>query len=644
MNDQPKPGKKKWHMRGDPEDGQRSTGKPGQQQPPPPKQPGPYRSASPTEEKKPPPAQPAGKPDDRPQAKQPGQQQPPPPKQPGPYRSASPTEEKKPGASDNRPAGKQPAAASKPKPTVRLLAAIGDRFEKEANRCETQAGHLRSRANAAALSLEKAVPAYTPANSIFALLEAALMMVVLAVGIFTPLHELLDLERWGFTPKHTEVVLVVTAVIVGVWLALVLRPKDMQAALNIKIMAPTFGAVIVIAYWFFVNTDKGIKNGIRFRENSNDDIEALLWQTGILAVAILLLLAALVLGGETARSRPSERRVALRVTAWWMAGAAIFAINYDAHWNDRPRMQPFLAMTGIAAVMFLSTAVGLVFLLHQAIRKIRAWEKDASRDVYEAEQWAAKALTCRAARLKWVPTAAVLDYLIRSEHLRPELVTDAGIGRIDECPIQRMRFLSSQSAPSRPPRGWLIQRYRKAAEVYMAETGSDPMLITETVQPLSDFPAWQNNRVDPQQDFAHRLRVGEYDDILTERNAAASVLDAAATAVLADVRPPPDAAMPVGFLEDLAQARIAPLGVERYQWSRPDIAGIDEGVPHDRCDPVDTAPETAGNVTVYQAVRVDVSKPVKLSDLGWAEQPDGEEDHQPTFSEQTDIDTPQGIY
>lgn len=473
-----------------------------------------------------------------------------------------------------------------------LLSAMTQRSQDEVDRCRKRLFKFKDEFEHLARSIREADPVHVTGPVGLAPL-AAVWLTIVSLSILSPLYNSLDLSDWLGPEGRLRVFVLGTAVTVAL-LLLPVKPNDPKRAQSSIVLSCALGSLVTATLLMFPPT-----GGFMF---------------GIACIACLVVLGILVWKSELAKHRPRQRAVGMFSLVVYVTFNIIVVFNLrqsglqDSIAGYRGRI--FFITIVVAIVTLIVSTIILALVMKRILHLQGGWRQRADY-LKENARWEGDHLPIlEAIRTNWLGSAAALDYIIRNPYGRAGTGSSSGDDRV-QPEILRLRVLERQPPQVTPPPGWLGAKYRLVAEEYRQKYGGEePPERSRQVSTLNESLLGSETGGDPRWDFARRLRLGEFDRLLADRGTAdAPEPDRADVEAMSKVAPTGPAPLLVGFLGDAA-ARMGNVDMETTLWWPENVEA-----PEDITEPRPSKTVIADQVTIYQTVRVDVSDPVRFSDL-----------------------------
>ena len=473
-----------------------------------------------------------------------------------------------------------------------LLDAMTRRFQAEADRCRMRLSKFKDEFENLTRSIREADQAPIPGPVGLAPL-AAMWLAIVSLALFSPLHESLDLSDWLGPEGRVRAFVLSTAATIA-FLLLPIKPNNPKRTQSFIVLSCALGSLITATLLMFPPTGE--------------------YWMAVGIVAGLVILGILVWNTGQAKHRPRQRATGLLFLMIYVTLNLIVVLNLElTPFQDRIaefRGRVFFISIVVAIVTFIASTIVLTLVMNRILHLQGGWRRRADY-LRDNARWEGDQLPIlEAIRTNWLGTAVALDYIMCNPYGRAEQWT-ASSGSFVEPGILRLRTLSRYPPQKAPSPGWLGAKYRLVAEEYRQKYGSEvPPEQSRQVSMLSETILSSDTGGDPRWDFARRLRQGEFDRLLSDSiTMDVPVPSEADSEVMSEIAPTGSVALPVGFLGDSA-ARVGNVDMRTIWWWPEDVEA-----PEAAIEPRPSTTVRAGGVTIYQAVRVDVSDPVLFSDL-----------------------------
>lgn len=487
-----------------------------------------------------------------------------------------------------------------------LLGVMTQRFQDEADRCRRRLFKFRDEFEHLTQSIREADQVQIPGLVGLAPL-AAVWLAIVSLALFSPLHENLDLSEWLGPEGRFRAFVLSTAVTVA-FLLLPIKPNSPKKAQSFIVLSCALGSLITATLLMFPLT-----RGFWTSTLLTIPFTRGFW-VAMGVIAALIILGILVWNSRQAKRRPRQRAIGLLVLIICVTLNLVVALNLElTTFQDtiaEYRGRVFFITIVVAIVTFIASTIVLTLVMSRILHLQGGWRQEADY-LKDNARWEGDQLPIlEAIRTNWLGTAVALDYIMCNPYGRNEQGTVVD-GSFVQPELLRLRTLNRQPSQKAPNPGWLGARYRRVAEAYRQKYGiKAPPEQSRQVSLLSETTLSSDTGGDPRWDFARRLRQGEFDRLLSDSiTVDVPVPNETDSEVMSEIAPAGSVALPVGFLGDSA-ARVGNVDMRTIWWWPEDVEA-----PEAAIEPRPSTTVRAGGVTIYQAVRVDVSDPVLFSDL-----------------------------
>jgi hypothetical protein len=388
------------------------------------------------------------------------------------------------------------------------------------------------------------------------------------------------------------------------------------------------------------------------------------------------LLAALAyMGSSKTRDLEEGFRWVARRAVFWLGGLYAFAMvavglnrpEFRPAWIDARESQILLVVLIVATGGYVIGAIIKSVVEIQDQYHHNAWESELLWLKEEAEEAANHSQLTSGLFVHWLGTAVVLLRLI----VRPYGEGPNEVGSIADRPtgseaVMKFQIISldltqegrtaflGRAGPMLSPPGWLTSQYRRISKAFLNQEvvafgdveGDDGSRPEQCAYPVELDSAVNGTARGMRWPFAYEVYSGKFDATLresAEAELAKALLDTflevpgswrvdapsapqALGSIFLQLLPRGSVELPMGSLGPMVAAQIGPRGMTPYVWWPASVP-----LPEGSFSPTARSqPQGVGSSVLFQTVRVDISEPLWLSEIGGGVGPQPEDDDGPS--------------
>jgi len=480
---------------------------------------------------------------------------------------------------------------------------------------------------------------------------ASVVLAVIAVATLSPIHGQLDLSEYMQALERMRLFIIAT-VLAAIPLALLYIPQDSK---RMQIYLVTMAGVIPgVGAYFYFEAPALLRSTIS-ENNFLDRLAAFI----IVAGVIIFSIAALVKPRQVAEQklRDTARKATGATVLIYGVGMTIVGLNLPrarTEWLEDHQTNLLFIVLIVAVAVFLASATASSIAHVRDENHLDQWKGRFQWLVDHTTKAVDDLKIVSALTVHWLGTATVLIRLINRPYGEPTTNTDSTAIQPDPTPeVLKMRSLNldltaegreaflDRASPMLSSPGWLTNQYRRIAHAFVVEgrgrfgarddgNTSRPEACAYPVELEQALAGQARGRRWP---FAYQVYNGEFDSLLrqpAEAELAQALLDTflddpnscevgsgahineTLSSVFQEIVPEGEPSFPLGVLGDSAAGFTeAPEFNYQLWWPKqiplPDQTSVIPVSGNDH--------RSAGSSVIFQAIRVDISEPIRLTDL-----------------------------